>query len=601
MKKSAVMLSTILLCLALVFTALGLPSATTAADEIKIYPVESSAYASYDGAIVYTKENSLVLATENGSYTLPDAYEGACRSLAITDGYVFMLSASNTENGEKIFFNAYAYSAENLRIDAAVNALRLFGVSEDEIQSNKYWVNETIIGGNKMGGYDLLYVDGDTIYCMASASQRYPEGTTGNDALFYGTLGENGWTWTSNFYTNLDLALASDFAVIGNQIVYVSEGGLYASEKAQYASASLKLGDLGARSVAYADGVIYLSASDGIYAVDPSGYSFKKLTLDSFDGMIRILRGNDATYLLAHDKNGKCVKQYVCDGTSYSDAALTYFNIFDGVVYQDPTEFSLLRVGKTTTETEAYFSPKNLKVEYIAGEGEYVLALAEQDGFYYVRNDEGKTAYIRKSNLALLEASTDTAIGKYAQVLHENTNIYLYPYISDDIVATIGSDVMLIVVDNVAQDGGSHVWGWYKVCIVGEDGNLTFGYLQKEYASRYTNFDLPSFSADATVSANSLGGIINVYLLPDNGSEVLGTLTDGDKITLAQDKLDESQEWTRIVYKEMVGYVRTENLISEGITPLQITLIVVFSVVIVATAIVIVLVVKKRNAQKFDY
>ena len=103
------------------------------------------------------------------------------------------------------------------------------------------------------------------------------------------------------------------------------------------------------------------------------------------------------------------------------------------------------------------------------------------------------------------------------------------------------------------------------------------------------------------MSAGSLGGIINVYLLPDEESEILGTLTDGDKITLAQEKLDGDSEWTKIVYKDMVGYVKTANLISKGITPLQITLIVVFAVVIVATAIVIFLVVKKRNAQKFDY
>ena len=594
MKKTAIVLTLCLLCVALAATAVFYPAGNAAADEIKIYPDETSQYAAFGDAIAYTADNRLFVASEKG-VSAGVYYDGKCLGIVMNGEYVFMLTAVSKETSANINFKAYRYDAEKPSVDAGIEALSLFGVSDQDIKNNKYWVNATSAG---LGGYDLLYSDGENLYCAVSASSHYGDDALfGNDSLFSGTYGKSGWNWT----TNLDLSCATDFIVADGNIVYIADSSLYETEDENYSSPALRLNSLKCNSIAYHNGVIYVSASDGIYKVNPSGYSFKSLTSDTFDGRIRILGGDGVTYLLAQDVSGKCIKQYVINGSSYESVSLTYFNVFDGVIYQDPTTYDLVRVGKATRDTQAYFSPKNLKTEFSLTSGEYVLALAKQDGYYYVRNEAGDVAYVKESDLTLLSASEDTAVGKYGQAMHDNTSVYLYPYESDDVVATVDIDDLLIVVDNVANDGGNHVWGWYKVCIVGEDGTLTYGYLQKEYLSKYTNFKLPSFSTDATVSAGSLGGIINVYLLPDEESEVLGSLTDGDKITLAQEKLDSSEEWTKIVYNDMVGYVKTANLITKGITPLQITLIVVFSVVIVATAIVIVLVVKKRNAQRFDY
>lgn len=567
---------------------------TAVADEIKIYPDGTSSYAAYGDAIAYTAGNKLYISTEQGQSAGVN-YKGVCLSIAMNGQYVFLLTSEANETSSDISFLAYPYTTEPLALQPAQNALKLFGISDEDIANNKYWVNQTSAG---LGGYDLMYSDGEKIYCMVSASLPYGDDALyGNDSLFIGTYGSDGWEWKSN----LDLSCAVDFVVTGNDVIYITDSALYEIDKENYSHPTQKLSFEKCVSVAFADGLLYLSADDGIYAVDTSDYSYKLVLDQPSDGKIRALAGDGVTYLLVQDKAGKSVSQYICGGSDLSSATLEYYSIFDGVVYEDPSTYDLLKVGKCTTDTKAYFSPKNRKTEFTLEEGEYVLALAKQDGYYYVRNTNGMTAYVQENDLALLEASSETAVGKYAQALHDNTNVYLYPYISDDIVATVNIDDLLIVVDNVATDGDQQVWGWYKVCLVGEDASMTYGYIQSDYASKYTNFKLPSFSTDATVSAGSLGGIINVHLLPDENSEVLGTLTDGDKITLAQEKLDTSSEWTKIVYKDMVGYVRTSDLITEGMTPLQITLIVVFSVVIVATVIVVILVVKKRNAQKFDY
>lgn len=601
MKKTAVVLTLCLLCVALAASAVFYPADKAVADEIKIYPDETSQYCAYGDAIAYTtNKNELVLSTESGSYTLSNAYAGKSRSIAMNGNYIFLISVVQGESTETVSFTAYPYSVDPVSVAQGTPALRLFdNVTSEQIAGNEFLVNEDTSGGVTMGGYDLVYISGDKIYCMSRSDNLYSDGERTDDCLFWGDLSTKKWNTT--YVTMKNFATATDFVTVDDSVVYFNmDGKLYSSDMNPRNPANLQQSGLKINSLAYANGIIYALSDDGIYAINPAGFTCKKLTSDTFDGKIRILEGDGVTYLLAQDVANNCIKQYVCEG-AFDNATLTYFNVFDGVIYRNPENYDLLKVGKVSTDTDAYYSPKNLKIEFTLNAGDYVLALAKQDGYYYVRNEEGKTAYIRESELSLLEANESTAIGKYAQALHDGTNVYKYPYVSEDVVATVNIDVMLIVVDNVAQDGDSHVWGWYKVCIVGDDGTLTYGYLQAEYASKYTNFKLPSFSTGATVSAGSLGGIINVYLLPDEESEILGTLTDGDKITLAQEKPDGDSEWTKIVYKDMVGYVKTQNLISEGITPLQITLIVVFSVVIVATAIVVVLVVKKRKAQKFDY
>lgn len=599
MKKSAVTLTLCIFCLAIALTAAFLPAPSATADEIKIYPDDTSSYAAYGNAIAYTTDkNELVLAAEGASFTLSNAYAGKCRSIAMNGNYVFMISVVQGESAETVSFTAYPYTLDPVSVAPGTNALNLFdNVSPEEIARNEFYVNEKNTNGLVMGGYDYLYIDGDKIYCLARAEQAYGDNVAA-DCVFFGNLATS--EWNKQGVSLKDFSTATDFVVAGETVYFNSGNKLCTTNTSMGTPTNVQLDELNIKSLAYANGIIYALADNGIYAINPAGYSYKRLTDETFDGKIRILKADDTTYLLAQDVAGKNIKQYVCEG-NFDNVTLTYYNVFDGVIYQNPAQFDLLKVGKANADANAYFSPKNLKTEYTVAAGEYVLALAKQDGFYYVRNGEGKVAYVKESELTLLEADTSADVGKYAQALHDGTNVYLYPYVSDDVVATVSIDDLLIVVDNVAEDNGVQVWGWYKVCLVADDGTMTYGYIQKEYASRYTNFKLPSFSTDATVSAESLGGIINVYLLPDEESEILGTLTDGDKITLAQEKLDESSEWTKIVYKDMVGYVKTANLITEGITPLQITLIVVFSVVIVATAIVVVLVVKKRKAQKFDY
>lgn len=577
-----------------VCTAFAIPYTRTFADEIKISLDDTSDYASYGDAIVYTtKDNALVLSTEKGKFSLPSAYDGKCKSIAMNDKYIFMLSYTTGETKDTISFLSFEYSCENMTISQKKDALLLFGVSPENIANNTYFVNANEYG---IGGFDKLYVDGNNVYCIASADKPY-EATMPNDILFAADLSSGA---LPSLFSYKDFALADSFTVNANKIYFTSQGKIYSTSKETNTPSSAIVSSVSTNGIVFANGFIVANCADGVYAVNPETSKTKKLLEETFEGKISVVRGAETTYILLHDKDGRAVKQYILTG-DFESSALTYFNSFDDMIYNNPQTYDILKAGKAVANTKAYYSPKNMKTEFEIAKDSYVLILAAQDGFYYTRNEQGQTGYVRQNELTVIEPSTSTDLGKYAQALHDNTNIYKYPYVSSDVVATVGISQMLIVVDNVAQDGDNQVWNWYKVCILAEDGTMTYGYIQKEYASKFDSFRLPSFSSDATVSAGSIGGRVNVYLLPDENSEVLGTLGDGEKVVLAQEKIVESEEWTKIVYGDIQGYIKTANLTTKGLTSLQITLIVVFSVVIVATVIIAVLVVKKRRAQRYDY
>ena len=125
-----------------------------------------------------------------------------------------------------------------------------FGISDEDIANNKYWVNQTSAG---LGGYDLMYSDGEKIYCMVSASLPYGDDALyGNDSLFIGTYGSDGWEWKSN----LDLSCAVDFVVTGNDVIYITDSALYEIDKENYSHPTQKLSFEKCVSVAFADGLL---------------------------------------------------------------------------------------------------------------------------------------------------------------------------------------------------------------------------------------------------------------------------------------------------------------------------------------------------------
>ena len=98
-----------------------------------------------------------------------------------------------------------------------------------------------------------------------------------------------------------------------------------------------------------------------------------------------------------------------------------------------------------------------------------------------------------------------------------------------------------------------------------------------------------------------MGENINVYRSHDENSEIIGTLTDGQKVDVLVDyslSLDYG-EFTRIIYEDEIGFIKTVN-ITTGITYDQKLAIILLSSIIGALIVtaVIILVIRKGKMNK---
>lgn len=288
------------------------------------------------------------------------------------------------------------------------------------------------------------------------------------------------------------------------------------------------------------------------------------------------------------------VKQYAVDQND-----LRYVNTFDDTIYTHPDRYSELKTARVNESVGAYISPKNLQFAFSLSQGDYILILGKQEymgNYYYVTDGKGNFGYLPQSYaegdapiLERLEASSQTPIGINAQPLHNHTPIYAYPF--DRLSATQAAapiallpyNQRLIVLDNVAQFDGQQVWKWYHVSMVDkQSGEIVTGYVRTEDLSSYVEMYDASARKSAKINAKKFVKVY-AYVLPDDTSRVLREMIDGEDVTLAE-PYDKNSEWTAIVHGENdVAYVRTEAILLGGLTPVQITVIVICSLLAAAT------------------
>lgn len=563
-----------LLCAALALAAFSAPQTVAAeTSEIKISPDGSSVYAAYDGSIAYTtSDGALHLSNASGSYAEASAFAGECLALAMNATDIFLLSDLNGSRSLTVF----GYAANG--IGAAENVFSRYGIASD-------------IYENVIDRFDGLTVDGSSLMISAGAgsiSRVFELSPLDGAAAFF------------HYNTAEPVGGISDIAAADNTVYIVTENGLAVNRLGVDAPVSFIPSEKVWTTVAAADGFIFAGTDDGIYVL--SDGSFIKVSDDAPDGMIRAYYEGDVPYLLVQNRAEGSVTQYSVTANG-SSAALEYYNVFDNVIYEDPSVYDIVTTAVAQTALEGYFSPKNLRPVFELSAGDLVLVLAEADGYYFVRTAEGgEYGYLDRDALTLSEADLSPEIGRYAQPLQRNTAIREYPFPGSAVVAQTGPTDTLVVLSAVGSDG----YPWYKVSFVTAEGEVRDGYVYASDVSAYVPFALPGFDDHATVNADAIGGGVNVYLLPEERDEYLvGTLRDGDEVTLAQDGLDPDSEWTKIRYtdaegNDIEGYVKTANLSERGLTTLQITLIVVFSIVAVVTAIIVVILVKKRKRERYE-
>lgn len=543
--------------------------------EIKIRPDSSSVYAAADGHFAYTtQDGTLHLSVTGAAYERASAFAGTALGLAMTDDTVFLLSDLN---GKKSL-TAFGYADNG--IGAGEDAFSALGISASEYVNFADFFDSVTIAG------DTLVV---TAGGFAQGSQFLRLSLTDSSSSHSVALGSG--------------VISDSAAVTASEVWFVSDGKLFSFDGTNYAEPVQTGADNTWLSVAVVNGTVFAAAQDGIYAVDSS--SVTKISDEIADGTIRSYTENGAHYLLVQNRAQNSVTQYSLLTENGNVVGLRYYNVFDNVVYSAPAQFTILTAGKVTQDAQAFFSPKNLKPVADLSAGSYVLVLAEADGYYYIRTGD-EMCYVPTDAIALLECGEGWKHGDYAAATTDGLQVLLYPYDGAQTVATVGPKDALFVIGDIGTDNGAPVTGWLKVSLIGEDGDIVDGYVDESALGPYGPYRLPSFGKDATVNVDRIGDVVYVYSLPEEREDfVIGTLTDGEVVELAQDGINVNDEWTAIAYEDadgnaVTGYVKTAYLSDGGLTTLQITLIVVCCIVAAVTVAVVIIIAKKRKRERYE-
>lgn len=556
--------------------------------EIKISPDETSVYAAYDGHIAYTtKDGKLHLSTFAGSVS--QNFSGTALDIAICENAVFLL----TDTGETK--KLISFDIEDGTLGKEQDVFEKFAVS-DTLFSEFVNYMDAIAVSDGMLTVSALDADVYSWFCSIPFAAQASSSLSVN--LDLGTI---------------DSMTATSADQNGNYSIFaILSGNLYSFVYPASPISDQPIDETGKwLSVAALDDEIYAAAADGIYRVD--GTTVVKISDEIADGDIRPYYEDDVPYLLVQSREENNVTQF-----SVSDDGLEYYSVFDNIVYAAPTEYDILTVAKAASDTQGFYSPKNLRPVASISAEDAVLVLAEasandssDEGYYFVRLDDsadGETCYVKKSDLTLLPRGEGWSHGKYAAALTSSVQVLQYPFLGSTVVATVGPRDALIVSGDVGTDGetAAEGWNWLKVSLMNSDGDVVDGYVDERVLGPYGPYNLPSFGKDAVVNADKLGEGVNVYSLPEERDDlIIGTLSDGDVVELAQDGINVDEEWTMINYRaedgvEVAGYVKTACLSEGGLTTMQITLIVVACIIAAVTIVVVIIIAKKRKRERYE-
>lgn len=495
-----------------------------------------SLFDTYSDNLVYSKESSLYLITPTASFCFENAFNKPLLSLTVTNKNIYAI-CGDTDNANVVL--SFDYNSSTI--------------------SNKRELSFTNISNQA----DIFMVtrSGDAVYLM-SPSAVYKLNTS--DPL------EISYVVNSNI-----LAETKDFCV-QNQVLYVlKDNNLYSIATINGADT---LGDPILTSVAamsyYDNTVAVVKDSQIQYKTvenawrtmsSPTAMEFKQLQIF----------GNTL-----YGMTDTAIKKYII----LSDHSLEFNRIYDNEIYVNPSEYTILQFAYSN-ECKLYVSPKNLEVKAQLSKNTKVLVLNETDNYYYVYYNN-LFGFIGKDNLTLMQSNATTTLGQFAQPLHDSTVIYKYPYSTSPQLQTIEVTDIVTVIDNVAERNGIMESDYYYVSYTNANGDLVKGYVLATYLASYTDYKAPTARKTAKVQVDAVGTTAKAYLLPDETSSILYSLSDGDEVGLLED-FNSSSEWTKVLINNQTCYIKTSNLVYKALTKMQITLIIICSLLAVSTIVTI--------------
>ena len=541
--------------------------------DVKISMTSNSLFDAYGETFVWTYDTNLYLAVNNETKTLQSAFSGECIDITMDDTYILTLSKTGSSN-----------------------VLSAFTYDENGITQVSCSVIETV---------HALFRDENNKACIV-----YDYGTSTTMAVFEPNKEAKDFSEKKCWWPQSNTTNYVDYLYVNGRVFFINKNGEVLTEKIgnEVTNLTTVSNISSAKSLTALNSNVYVNTLSGIISLSTSNLTTLNLGNVVSTGKISAISYNSSNYLMVQGNNA--IVQYALTNTS-----VEYINKFDNSGYTHPTEFDIVKVAMLENGGKVYSSPRNLQVIDTLNSQSIVLVLCEKNSdvinktYYYIVTKDGKVGYI-ENNFNLLNCTlsryTDTSkidIGTYAQGLHEKTTIYKYPFDTGlsaeedyNILTTVSIYEQLAVVDNVAVDqNNKQAWDYYKVGYV-QDGTLYYGYVKKADVAPYTSITAPKVLKTIKVRVDTVGDAISIYSLPTDESTKVGQLTDGYELQLAEE-YDESKEWTKVVYKDTYAYVKTANIQQNGLTTVQITLIVIAVIVVVATLTMVgILMYKKKKS-----
>lgn len=335
------------------------------------------------------------------------------------------------------------------------------------------------------------------------------------------------------------------------------------------------------------------------YSQDKNGFTiadtFKILGLDTSTRICTAIDSVNANYYftsienhLLYEINGEQMKLV---GTN------------KGNNYEPPSDLNIIKAGRMINDSTAYITPDNPESAREVQQGQIFLILAEKvegaDTYYYVMAEDIKqTEYINKNDLELFE---NIDMKKQSMtVLFKNVQLFKYPYKTAEVIKFNGKDYLDYdtVVTCELRIAAEGVWDWYKISLKDKYGQPVVGYV---YAHNIFQV-VPSAPSQSIIfmktKAPKIGTNIIIYEKADLNSKVLfDDVKDGIDIQI-EGEFNPDSTFTKVNYNGKIGYILTENLQANGLTPNQIIAISISSVAIVAFTIIAILFIHKNKHSK---
>ncbi len=218
---------------------------------------------------------------------------------------------------------------------------------------------------------------------------------------------------------------------------------------------------------------------------------------------------------------------------------------------------SSVKIYKTNATTLFFIEPNSLEDAIIVDENVLIPVFENASqvqnllyGYY-----DGKFGYFNVSFLTLQD-ETDAA-DSYLVTIVDNVRLYKFPFETAE-YKTVGQNYVVRFLNNVSDFDNAR---WYKI----ETNDNKVYYILRESVTLSENDEPTDTPKYGKAQAKRIGGQINLYSTPNDNSDVIMKISDGQKMEI----YDEISGYYYVNYNGHAGYTKVDDVKLSGLTSTQ--------------------------------